>query len=114
MKKFSLIILLGLIACLSSAQEIDRNSLKEAGSSLERFANMNHAANVCMISGMGLTTVGFLSGTDTEPFNATLVYGGTILSFAGWIISRTANRHIRGAGYHLQSADNGIGLKLVF
>jgi len=43
-----------------------------------------------------------------------LAVGGSVATFVGWVIDRSAHKHIKKAGYHLMSADSGIGVKLVF
>jgi len=114
MQKLIFILFIGFAAFASNAQEIDRSKLRDAGGSLERFANMNHTANVLTWSGIGISTLGSFAAMNSEPISEPLLFIGPALGLAGWIVSRRANKHIRRAGYQLQSADSGIGIKLVF
>jgi len=96
------------------SQEVDRGALEDAAISLEHFANQNSTANAFYAIGFGLTALSPLTGTNTEPINTSVLALGSLCTLTAWLITRDANKHIRRAGYHLQSADSGIGVKLVF
>ena len=103
-----------LLTVSAKAQKVDQSELQDASVSLEKFANENSTANVFYGIGFGLTSLSFITGTETEPVNQPVLILGSVCTITGWILTRHANKHIREAAWHLESADSGVGIKLVF
>jgi len=112
--KIIILTLTLFIYSASYAQQVDKKELEAAGGELELYSNMQSTANVLYGIGIGLTTISFVATDNNGVPNVTLAVGGSVATFVGWVIDRSAHKHIKKAGYHLMSADSGIGVKLVF
>ena len=96
------------------SQTVNKDELKAAGGELEAYSHIQSTANVLYGLGIGFTTGSFLAADDNGVPNVPMAVGGSVLAFVGWMIDRKAHKHVKRAGYHLMSADSGVGVKLVF